>query len=187
MAGKTADDSHPGATRGVPMDDLVPVVYEALHRVAALRMQQERPDHTLQATALVHEAYLRLRNDGSTRWHSAGHFFSAAAEAMRRILVEHARGKGCLKRGGAFAHISIDGLDVVTPERASRFLALEDALSLLEKTHPRKAEIVKLRYFAGFTIRETARLLQLSPATVKADWTFVRAWIEKRVKDAISD
>ncbi len=169
------------------MDELVPVVYEALHRLAAHRMRHERPEHTLQATALVHEAYLRLRNDGSTRWHDAGHFFSAAAEAMRRILVEHARGKGRLKRGRAFAHISIDGIDVVTPERVSRFLALEDALSLLEKNHPRKAQIVKLRYFAGFTIRETAELLQLSPATVKNDWIFARAWIEKRVKDAISD
>ena len=184
MASNFADFLQPQRDANASTDSLVPVVYDALRRLAQRRMNAERPDHTLQATALVHEAYLRLRKDSSVHWDNAGHFFSAAAEAMRRILVEHARQKGRIKHGGQLSRISIDTAEIAVSDGMDGVLVLDEALRVLEKTDPRKVEVVKLRYFAGFTIAETAELLKLSPATVKTDWTFARAWLEKYIKES---
>lgn len=150
-------------------------VYGVLWRIAAAQMRHERPG-TLGPTALVHEAYLRLRHNGSDSWNSPSHFVAAASEAMRRILVERARRRHRLRHGGGLARIPLDD-DLPANGSPQRFLALDHALSRLEALDARKAQVVKLRYLAGFTVEETARLLGVSPATVKLDWTYARAWI----------
>jgi RNA polymerase sigma factor (TIGR02999 family) len=149
--------------------------YGALWRIAAAQMRRERPG-TLGPTALLHEAYLRLHHNGSDSWNSPAHFVAAATEAMRRILVERARRRHRLRHGGGLARIPLDD-DLPTAGSSEQFLALDRALSRLESLDARKAQVVKLRYLAGFTIEETARLLEVSPATVKLDWTYARAWI----------
>jgi RNA polymerase sigma factor (TIGR02999 family) len=163
-------------------EQLLPLVYDELRKLAAHKMKQEKPGQTLQATALVHEAYLRLVASGRAsaprepHWNSRGHFFAAAAEAMRRILVDSARRKGRPKHGGDRQRVDLDeALSVADPRED--LVALDDALAKLAAQEPIKAEVVKLRYFAGLSVEETARCLGISPATVKRHWTVARAWL----------
>jgi RNA polymerase sigma factor (TIGR02999 family) len=164
---------------------LLPLVYDELRKLAAQRMAGEAPGHTLQATALVHDAYLRLVDvDAPQDWSGRGHFFAAAAEAMRRILVENARRKLNAKAGGGRRREALDGVDV--PARAGPgqldLLALDEALAELERTEPRKAAVVKLRFFAGLTGDQAAEALGISPGTADNDWAYARAWLRRRVE-----
>ena len=168
-------------------EELLPVVYSALRRLANQRMAAESPDHTLQPTALVHEAYMRLvknENADAQNWDSRGHFFAAASEAMRRILVEHARRKLAAKRGGDLQRVDI--LDVADHGHLSdgQLLALDEALREFEAREPEKSKIVKLKFFAGMTLDETARTLGISRATTQRHWTYARAWLFGRLSDA---
>jgi RNA polymerase sigma factor (TIGR02999 family) len=161
---------------------LLPLVYDELRRLAAHRLTSEAPGQTLQATALVHEAYLRLvGNDNAQRWDHRGHFFAAAAEAMRRILIENVRRKRSLKQGGDRAREEFDEVQLAAPEPVEDLLALDEALTKLAAKDPVKAELVKLRYFAGMTIEESAAALGISPATAKRYWTYARAWLYQEV------
>jgi RNA polymerase sigma factor (sigma-70 family) len=177
-------------------EQLLPLVYEELRRLAAERMAQEKPGQTLEATALVHEAYLRLVGSGEAsaprasgeasapreqHWNNRGHFFAAAAEAMRRILVEQARRKRRLKRGGGRKRVDLDDVDISVNGPADDIEALDEALGKLAEKHPDKAEVVKLRYFAGLTIREAAEVLGISTSTADRYWTYARAWLYREI------
>jgi RNA polymerase sigma factor (TIGR02999 family) len=166
--------------RGEPhaAEQLLPLVYDELRKLAAERMSQELPGQTLQATALVHEAYLRLVDvEPARHWNSRGHFFAAAAEAMRRILVENARRKHSLKRGGARTRVELDEAVARAPEPAEDLLALSEALDRLAAEDPRKAELVKLRYFTGLSVAEAADVLGISRATADRDWAYAKVWL----------
>ena len=156
---------------------LVPQVYAELHRLAHHYMRAERPGHTLQTTALVNEAYLRLVDTKRIRWESRAHFLGVAAQAMRRILVDAARGHGALKRGGAALHVSLNGVAVPAPERDDALVALDEALTALAAVDARKSRVVELRYFGGLTVAETAAVLHVSPETVQRDWHVAKAWL----------
>ena len=175
--------------RGDPLaaDELLPLVYDELRRLAARRLARENPGQTLQATALVHEAYLRLVGGGGhgaePRWDGRGHFFAAAAEAMRRILVENARRKHRLKRGGGLAR-RVEGADVPAPERPDELLAVDEALDRLAADSPQVAELVKLRFFAGFTNAEAAAALGVSPRKADQLWAYARAWLREELGDS---
>ena len=160
---------------------LLPLVYEQLKGLARQRMANERSDHTLQPTALVHEAYMRLVGNADVPWEGRAHFFSAAAQAMRRILVDHARSHGNLKRGGGRKRLPASVLDLTADAQSSEILALDEALSRLESTSPGVGEVVRLRFFAGLTVDETANALGVSPRTVKRDWTYARAWLGREL------
>jgi RNA polymerase sigma factor (TIGR02999 family) len=161
---------------------LLPLVYDELRQLAAQRLAQEKPGQTLQATALVHEAYLRLVDvQQAQAWNSRGHFFAAAAEAMRRILVENARRKKALRRGGDRQRLDLDLAEPEAPQLSDDLLALDAALAkLAEKAH-RKAELVKLRYFAGLTMAQTAQTLGISLATANRWWNYARAWLHQEI------
>jgi RNA polymerase sigma factor (TIGR02999 family) len=164
---------------------LLPLVYEELRKLAAARMAAERPDHTLTATALVHEAYVRLvapAEPQAAAWAGRGHFFAAAAEAMRRILVESARRKRAARRGGGRQRLDLDRADPAAPERPDELLALDEALDKLAAKDPVKAELVKLRYFAGLTMDEAAAALGVSVATAHRYWAYARAWLHQEVR-----
>jgi RNA polymerase sigma factor (TIGR02999 family) len=164
-------------------EQLLPLVYDELRKLAAAKLAHEQPGQTLQATALVHEAYLRLVDvERAPRWDSRGHFFAAAAEAMRRILVDGARRRDSLKRGGALDRVDLP--DLAAPEIEGRFdlLALDDALRQLEVEHPEKAKLVKLRFFAGCSLEETAEHLAISRATAQRHWAYARAWLFGKLK-----
>src|SRR5262245_59506978 len=171
--------------RGDPhaAEQLLPLVYDELRKLAAQRLAQEKPGQTLQATALVHEAYLRLV-DAETirRWDSRGHFFAAAAEAMRRILVDSARRKRSRKRGGDRARITPDRLEVAAPEVPDELLALDEALPRLATTDLRPAELVKLRYVAGLTIAQAAQILGISPRAADLTWAYAKAWLRQEIR-----
>ncbi len=171
----TGGDQHAAA-------ELLPLVYEELRKLAGVRMNGESPDHTLQPTALVHEAYLRLiGTEDRKKWDGRGHFFASAAMAMRRILVERARYHARLKRGGNRKRLDLtDDIGAVDAD-ATDLLSLDAALHKLSAYDQRKAEIVMLRYFAGLTIEETASALGLSPATIKNEWAFARAWLHREM------
>ncbi len=161
---------------------LLPLVYDELRKLAAARMAQEKPGQTLQATALVHEAYLRLVDtEKAQRWDSRGHFFAAAAESMRRILVGNARRKQALKRGGEFQRADVPVGQLPAEEPGDKLLALDDALDALAKADARKAELVKLRYFAGLTTKEAAEALGIGTATAERDWAYARAWLQQEI------
>jgi len=163
-------------------EQLLPLVYTELRKLAAHKLAQENPGQTLQATALVHEAYIRLVDRGAAQqWDSRGHFFGAAAEAMRRILVENARRKQSLKRGGELERQDLDGLDIAGPEPSDRLLALDEALNRLAETDRAAAELVKLRYFAGLSNQETAAILGISDRTADRIWAFARSWLRKQI------
>ena len=174
MASDAPTDGGPGSS-----DDLLPEVYEELRKLARVRLARERDSNqTLQPTALVHEAYLRLSGNGQEqRWDRRGHFFAAAALAMRRILVERARHYQRAKHGSGAEHVGIDTDIVRTDPALTDVLAIDEALTQLERIDPRKAQVVSLRYFAGLSVEETAETLDLSPATVKNEWAFARAWL----------
>lgn len=165
-------------------EQLLPLVYDELRQLAASRLAREKPGQTLQATALVHEAYLRLVDGGNgRRWASRGHFFAAAAEAMRRILVESARRKQSLKHGGGRERVGLEPIEIAAPEIPDDLLALDEALTQLAATDPQAAELVKLRYFAGFTIKEAAEVLGVSPRTADLIWAYARAWLLQKLRD----
>jgi RNA polymerase sigma factor (TIGR02999 family) len=164
---------------------LLPLVYDELRKLAALRLAQEKPGQTLEATALVHEAYLRLVDvDKSPHWNSRGHFYAAAAEAMRRILVEQARHKKRLCHGGEFQKHPLEENEpaIVAAVDEVDLLALNEALDRLEAVSPRRAQLVKLRYFAGFTLPDVAAMLGISQSTAEADWTYAKAWLKREME-----
>jgi RNA polymerase sigma factor (TIGR02999 family) len=163
------------------LDELMPQVYGELRRLASYYLRKERPDHTLQPTALVHEAYLRLMNEKKIDWQNRAHFFGIAAVRMRHILVEHARSRRAAKRGRGGCRISLSEADGFAERRDINLLALEDALKKLEEMDSQKVRIVELRFFGGLTIEETAEVLKISPATVKRSWTMARAWLRTEV------
>ena len=165
-----------------PARELLPLVYDELRRLAAQRLAREGPGQTLQATALVHEAYLRLvGGDPEKPWDGRGHFFAAAAEAMRRILVENARRRSRAKRGGDRARVDLDKAQPSAPETDDDLLALDEALERLAKKDPIKAELVQLRVFAGLTVVQTAEVLGLSTTTADRYWAFARAWLRVEI------
>ena len=159
-------------------EKLLPLVYDELRKLAAQRLGQEKPGQTLQATALVHEAYLRLANvHHPQQWAGRGHFFAAAAEAMRRLLVDQARRKGSLKAGGGRARVELADVEPIVDGPDLDLLALDEALHRLEAKDPRKAELVKLRFFAGLTQEQAAEALGISASTADNDWAYARAWL----------
>lgn len=167
--------------------ELLPLVYDELRKLAAAKMAAERDDHTLQATALVHEAFLRLvRSSYADEWNSRGHFFAAAAEAMRRILVDHARNTNRLKRGSDAQRVSLDAVEQFWKPQYCNILDLHDALDRLEQESPHAAELVKLRCFAGQSQKDAAVLLGISERTAKRWWTFARAWLYNSLKSSES-
>lgn len=172
--------------RGDPMagDDLLPLVYGELRRLAAYRMSGEAPGHTLQPTALVHEAWLRLTGDKASGFQNRAHFFSAAGEAMRRILVESARRKMRLKRGGQLERVDIDDVDLPLPMPGDELLALDEALDRLATVDARAAEVVKLCFFVGLTQQQAAGEMGISVATVERLWSFARAWLFRKMKQS---
>lgn len=173
------DDAAAG--RPLAASELLPLVYDQLRAIAQNRMKEERREHTLQATALVHEAYARLVGAGEIEWHNRAHFFFAAGEAMRRILIEHARARARVKRGGAEGkaakRIPLDIVDLATDQEPEDVLAFEEAFRRLEEKEGRVAAVVRLRLFSGLSIDETAKAMGLSPRTVDTDWAFARAWL----------
>lgn len=161
---------------------LLPLVYDELRKLAAAKLANEKPGQTLQATALVHEAYLRLVDvEVAQRWDSRGHFFAAAAEAIRRILIESARRKNALRHGGDQQRIPLDGLQIELPCRPDELLDLDEALERLKGIDHKKAELVKLRYFAGLTIPEAAGVLGISTTTADRYWAYARAWLHQEI------
>jgi RNA polymerase sigma factor (TIGR02999 family) len=165
-------------------DQLLPLVYDELRKLAARKLAQERPGQTLQATALVHEAYLRLVDiDQSQHWNSRGHFFAAAAEAMRRILIEHARSKKSEKHGGGRRRFSLDEIDEGQPDGAELWVVLDDALACLAKEDPEAAQVAKLRLFAGLSVDEMSSILGMARATAYRHWTYARAWLQAQLDE----
>jgi RNA polymerase sigma factor (TIGR02999 family) len=161
---------------------LLPLVYDELRQLAAQKLAREAPGQTLQATALVHEAYLRLVDVARVaHWDSRGHFFAAAGEAMRRILVENARRKRRLKRGGDQQRVDLDDVAIVAAGPSDDVLALDEALTKLAQKHPARAELVKLRFFAGLTMSEAAKVLGISTSTADRYWTYARAWLYREI------
>ena len=159
-------------------EQLLPLVYDELRKLAAARLSHEKPGQTLQATALVHDAYLRLVQDqASQRWETRGHFFAAAAEAMRRILIDQARRRDALKRGGGLQRHDLDEVPIQAPEPSVDLLELDEALTRFQTIDPQKAELVRLRYFAGLTIPEVAEVMGISTTTADRYWAYARAWL----------
>lgn len=168
-------------------EQLLPLVYEELRKLAAQKLAREPAGHTLQATALVHEAYLRIAGSVDPLWDGRGHFFAAAAEAMRRILVEGARRKKAVRHGGGRQRLDADTIAIAAPELEDDLVAIDEALDRLAALDPVKAELVKLRYFAGLTIEETAAALGISTATAKRYWTYSRVWLFQQISaDGVS-
>jgi RNA polymerase sigma factor (TIGR02999 family) len=166
-------------------EQLLPLVYDELRRLAAQKLSQEKPGQTLQATALVHEAYLRLVDAEQAKcWNSRGHFFAAAAEAMRQILVQNARRRSRLKHGGGRTRIDLDNLELAAPERSDELLALDEALVQLAAVDAQAAELVKLRYFGGCTIHQAAKVLGVSPRSADFLWAYARTWLFQKMGGA---
>jgi RNA polymerase sigma factor (TIGR02999 family) len=159
------------------LDRLTPLVHEELHRLAHRHMRLERPNHTLQTTALVNEAYVRLVDQRNLHWKNRAHFFSIASRLMRRILVDLARAHYGPKRGGGAVQVSLDEVAIVSQERAGELVALDEALTRLAAMDERKSKVVELRFFGGMTVEETAEALRVSPITIKRDWESARAWL----------
>ena len=165
-------------------EQLLPLVYDELRKLAAAKLGHEKPGQTLQATALVHEAYLRLVDvESAQHWNSRGHFFAAAAEAMRRILVDGAKRKKSAKRGGQVERVGLDEDQIAAPSRSIDLLSLDEVLNKLAVHDGRKAELVKLRYFAGLTLRQAAESLGISESTADADWAYAKSWLRVHMAD----
>lgn len=163
-------------------DQLLPVVYQELRRIAGNYLRRENPGHTLQPTALVHEAWLRLIDQRRVTWQNRAQFFGVAAQMMRRILVDHAKTKHREKRGGDAAKLPLDDVVNLSQERAADLLALDDALYELARIDGRKGRVVELRYFGGFSVEETAQILEVSPETVMRDWKMAKAWLYQQIR-----
>jgi RNA polymerase sigma-70 factor, ECF subfamily len=168
------------------VDSLLPLVYQELRRLAASYLRRERPGNTLQPTALVNEAYLRLLKDRPDRWQNRAHFCAIAAHSMRQILIERARARGAQKRGGARARVTFDEALVAGGERSIDLVALDEALQRLAAFDPEQARLVELRFFGGLTVEETAEAMDLSPATVKRHWSVARAWLARELEGLAS-
>ena len=165
----------------VDMDRLLPLVHERLRAIAAQRMAGERSGHTLQASALVNEAYLKLLGEDRLGWESKAHFYAAAAEAMRRILIDHARGKGRAKRGAGRIQLPLDVVELAARDNAAEILSVDEAIRRLEKQDERMGKIVKLRFFAGLTEQETGKALGITDRTVRREWTLARAFLQREL------
>ncbi|MCR9293507.1 MAG: sigma-70 family RNA polymerase sigma factor [bacterium] len=163
-------------------EQLLPLVYQELRKLAAAKLSQEKSGQTLQATALVHEAYLRLVGNQDGQWDSRGHFFAAAAEAMRRILIDNARRKKAEKHGGQLQRQELADVAISCDQSPEELLALDEALVKLEVNHPRKAKLVKLRYFAGLTLPQAASALEISLSTAEKDWTYAKCWLRTETR-----
>ena len=168
------------------LEELMPIVYDELHRLARHHMRRERPGHTLQTTAVVNEAYMRLINQTRVDWRNRAHFFGVAAQMMRRILVDHARKRQAGKRGAGEAVFVFDE-SIDLPETDANLVALDDALRGLEKLDPRQSRIVELKYFVGMTIEETAEVMKISPPTVKRDWQTAKLWLRRELRRGSND
>ena len=162
-------------------DELMPLVYQELHRLAHLYMSRERAGHTLQTSALVNEAFLRLTDQRDVQWQNRAHFVGIAGQMMRRILVDYARKRGYAKRGGGACQVSLDEELIVSDERSADVVALDDALQSLARLDERKSRLVELRFFGGLSIEETAEVLGVSPGTVMRDWTLAKAWLRREM------
>jgi RNA polymerase sigma factor (TIGR02999 family) len=175
----------------VALEKLMPLVYSELHRIAKRYMERENPGHTLQTTALIHEAYLRLANPPEAGWQNRAHFFGFAARVMRHILVDYARARHCVKQGGDVQHVSFDEAAVVSLEPTAELIALDDALRALESIDARKSQVVELRYFGGLSVEEAAEVLKVSPVTVMRDWSMAKAWLYRALnqlnKEAVDE
>jgi RNA polymerase sigma factor (TIGR02999 family) len=163
------------------LNRLIPLVYEELHKLAARQLRRERATHTLQSTALVHEAYLRLIDQRRVEWHDRDHFFAVASQMIRRILVSHARNRKAAKRGGVQTTLVLDESIAAPSRRRVDLEALDDALEALARLNPQQARIVELRFFGGLSIESTANFLQIAPATVKRHWNVAKAWLYREV------
>jgi len=168
------------------LEQLTPIVYDELHRLARRYMKRERPGHSLQTTALVNEAYMRLVDYRHMQWQNRAHFFAVAAQSMRRILVEHARRQN-LKRGGGVRHVSLEEAAVVGGDEEADLMALDDAMNALARIDPRKVRVVEMRFFAGLSVEETAEVLKVSAITVKRDWRAARAWLYRELTGGTTD
>ena len=178
VSGLLADWSHGNEAA---RDELMPLVYNELRRLAGRYMTQERSGHSLQATALVHEAYLRLVDQRQVRLEGRAHFFALSSQMMRRILVDHARSRHYAKRGGRAKPVSLEEAMVVSEEKAADVVALDEALTRLAAIAPRKSQVVELRYFGGLSMEEIAAVLKVSPITVRRDWTTAKAWLYRAI------
>jgi RNA polymerase sigma factor (TIGR02999 family) len=163
------------------LDQLMPIIYDELHRLAKRYMSRERRNHTLQTTALVNEAYLRLMGQGQAEWQNRAHFFGVAAQVMRHVLVDHARSRQYAKRGGEANRVTLDDNLAISQEDQIEVLALDEALNRLAALDERKSRIVELRYFGGLSVEETAEVLELSAITVKRDWLKAKAWLYREL------
>lgn len=171
-----------GEGRDEAFDQLLPVVYDELHRQARRYLRKERPGHTLQTTALIHEAYLKLVDQNKVQWQNRAHFFAISAQLMRRILVDHARSKHREKRGGDGVHVPLDEtMPIAVEDRDVDLLALDDVLNRLEKIDEQQARVVELRYFSGLSLEETAEALNISRATAARDWAMAKAWLYREL------
>jgi RNA polymerase sigma-70 factor (ECF subfamily) len=164
------------------LDSLLPLVYKELRRLAAGYLRREKPGQTLQPTALVHEAYLRLMKDRPDRWQNRAHFCAIAAHSMRQILIERARARGAAKRGGGGPRVTLDEALLASEDRSIDLLALDEALERLAALDPEQARLVELRFFGGLTVEETAEAMSISPATVKRHWTIAKAWLTRELE-----
>ena len=167
------------------LDALLPVVYEELRKQAARYLRRERVGHTLQTTALIHEAYLKLVDQKNVHWQNRAHFFGIAAQLMRRILVDHARTKKRAKRGGSDIRVSFNDANLMTPSQNLDIVALDEALTRLNEIDEQQSRIVELRFFSGLTVAETAEVLAISPATVKRDWSMAKAWLHREISAVV--
>ena len=169
------------------LDKLFPLVQAELRRIARRQMNQERDGHTLQATALVNEAYLRLAGQQGFAWHNRAHFFGVCAQVMRHILIDHARAHARDKRGGDAVRVPLDDVELIAGQPAEHFLALDEALRSLEQIDPQKGRIVELRYFGGLNVDETAEVLNVSPRTVRREWQRSKAWLYRMITEGTTD
>jgi RNA polymerase sigma factor (TIGR02999 family) len=163
---------------------LMPLLYNELHRLAMHYMRSERPGHTLQATALVNEAYLKLIDQRAANWESRSHFIAVAAQVMRNVLIDHARGRQRVKRGGLQQKVPLEDVVLISEEQTDDLIALDTAMKRLEEIDARQSRIVELRYFGGLTVEQTAEVLGISPKTVKRDWAVARAWLHRELRTA---
>jgi RNA polymerase sigma-70 factor, ECF subfamily len=167
------------------LDKLLPLVERELHRLAHSYMRHEDPDHTLQTTALINEAYLGLVNQKRVKWQNRAHFFGIAAQIMRRFLSNYARDQNRAKRGGRAVHVSLSSFAIMASEKAKELIALDEALKKLAVVDERKSRVVELRYYGGLSVEETAEVLNISPVTVLRDWRYARAWLRREIGDEI--
>lgn len=169
------------------LDKLFPLVQAELQNIARCQMSQERPGHTLQATALVNEAYLRLAGQQGFEWHNRAHFYAVCAQVMRHILIDHARAHARDKRGGGAIQVSLNEGALIAEEQAEHFVALDEALRSLERVDPQKGKIVELRYFGGLNVEQTAEVLNISPRTVRREWQRSKAWLYRMISEGTAD